>query len=107
MGRICCAVRDFSGQRALPRLILLDLNLPKMGGLEVLGDIKKDPDQQAIPVVILTTSARQADVSKAYDQRANCYLDKPVHWDGFSTSIASLNRFWAPVISAKPPLPTK
>jgi CheY-like chemotaxis protein len=94
-------VRDFSGQRALPRLILLDLNLPKMGGLEVLGDIKKDPDQQAIPVVILTTSERQADVSKAYELRANCYLDKPVHCDGFSTIIASLNRFWAPEITAK------
>jgi chemotaxis family two-component system response regulator Rcp1 len=86
-----------------PCLILLDLNLPKMGGLEVLGHIKEDPDLQAIPVVILTTSERQADVSKAYELRANCYLNKPVQWDGFSTIIASLNRFWAPEITAKLP----
>ena len=86
-----------------PCLILLDLNLPKMGGLEVLGHIKKDPSLQAIPVVILTTSERQADVSKAYELRANCYLNKPVQWDGFSTIIASLNRFWAPEITAKLP----
>ena len=86
-----------------PCLILLDLNLPKMGGLEVLGHIKKDPDLQAIPVVILTTSERQADVSKAYELRANCYLNKPVQWDGFSTIIASLNRFWAPEVTAKLP----
>jgi CheY-like chemotaxis protein len=86
-----------------PCLILLDLNLPKMGGLEVLGHIKKDVSLQAIPVVILTTSERQADVSKAYELRANCYLNKPVQWDGFSTIIASLNRFWAPEITAKIP----
>ena len=76
-----------------PCLILLDLNLPKMGGLEVMAHIKKDPDLQAIPVVILTTSERQADVTKAYALQANCYLNKPVQWDGFSTIIASLNRF--------------
>jgi CheY-like chemotaxis protein len=84
-----------------PCLILLDLNLPRMGGLEVLAQIKKDPDLQAIPVVILTTSERQADVSKAYDLRANCYLNKPVQWDGFTAIIASVNRFWAPEITAK------
>ncbi len=88
-----------------PCLILLDLNLPKMGGLEVLGQIKKDVNLQTIPVVILTTSERQADVSKAYELRANCYLNKPVQWDGFSTMIASLNRFWAPEITAKIPAP--
>jgi two-component system, chemotaxis family, response regulator Rcp1 len=86
-----------------PCLILLDLNLPKMGGLEVLGQIKRDPDLQAIPVVILTTSERQADVTKCYELKANCYLNKPVQWDGFSTIIASLNRFWAPAITAKLP----
>ncbi|MGA7839782.1 MAG: response regulator [Candidatus Acidiferrales bacterium] len=86
-----------------PCLILLDLNLPKLGGLEVLGQIKKDPDLQAIPVVILTTSERQADVTKAYELKANCYLNKPVQWDGFSTIIASLNQFWAPAITAKLP----
>ena len=87
-----------------PCLILLDLNLPKMGGLEVLGHIKKDPDLQAIPVVILATSERQADVTKCYELKANCYLNKPVQWDGFSTIIASLNRFWAPAITAKLPM---
>jgi chemotaxis family two-component system response regulator Rcp1 len=83
-------------------LILQDLNLPKMGRLEVLGYIKKDAYLQAIPVVILTTSQRQADVSKACEFRANCYLNKPVQWDRFST-IANLNRFWAPEITAKLP----
>jgi two-component system, chemotaxis family, response regulator Rcp1 len=77
-----------------PCLILLDLNLPKMGGLEVLSQIKKDPDLQAIPVVILTTSERQADVSRCRELRANCYLNKPVQWAGFSTIVAGLNRFW-------------
>jgi two-component system, chemotaxis family, response regulator Rcp1 len=86
-----------------PGLILLDLNLPKMGGLEVLGQIKRDPDLQAIPVVLLTTSERQADVTKCYELKPNCYLNKPVPWDGFSPIIASLNRFWAPEITAKLP----
>jgi two-component system, chemotaxis family, response regulator Rcp1 len=86
-----------------PCLILLDLNIPKMNGLEVLGQIKQDPTLQAIPVVILTTSERQADVSRAYELRANCYLNKPVQWDGFSTIVASLNRFWAPELAAKIP----
>ena len=83
-------------------LILLDLNLPKMGGLEALGHIKKDAYLQAIPAVILTTSQRQADVSKAREFRANCYLNKLVQWDRFST-IANLNRFWTPEITAKLP----
>jgi chemotaxis family two-component system response regulator Rcp1 len=84
-----------------PDMILLDLNLPKMSGLEALGHIKTDPDLQAIPVVILTTSERQADVTKAHALSANCYVNKPVQWDGFSTIIASLKRFWAPEITAK------
>jgi two-component system, chemotaxis family, response regulator Rcp1 len=83
-----------------PCLILLDLNLPKMGGLEVLGHIKKDPDLQAIPVGILTTSERQADVTKCYELKANCDLNKPVLWNRFSTIIASLNRFRSPAITA-------
>ena len=87
-----------------PCLILLDLNLPEDGWAGGAGlQIKKDPDLQAIPVVILTTSERQADVTKAYELKANCYLNKPVQWDGFSTIIASLNRFWAPAITAKLP----
>jgi two-component system, chemotaxis family, response regulator Rcp1 len=86
-----------------PDMIWLDLNLPKMGGLEVLGQIKKDSDLQAIPVVILTTSERRADVTKCYERKANCFLNKPVQWDEFSTIIASLNRFWAPAITAKLP----
>jgi chemotaxis family two-component system response regulator Rcp1 len=77
-----------------------------MGGLDVLGNIKKNPDLQAIPVMILTTSEWRADVSKAYELRANCYLDKPVQPDGFSTIIGSLNQFWAPAITAKLPAQT-
>jgi chemotaxis family two-component system response regulator Rcp1 len=84
-----------------PDMILLDLNLPRMDGRQVLAEIKKDDSLRMIPTVFLTTSERQADVSKACELRANFYLNKPVPWDGFSTIIASLNRFWAPEITAK------
>lgn len=77
-----------------PDLILLDLNLPKMDGREVLGHIKKSSTLKMIPTVILTTSDAQADIARSYELQANCYLTKPVHADSFETLVKSLNDFW-------------
>lgn len=77
-----------------PDLILPDLNLPKMDGREVLSHIKNNDDLKTIPIVILTTSDAQADITKSYELQANCYLTKPVHWDAFENLVKSINDFW-------------
>jgi CheY-like chemotaxis protein len=77
-----------------PDLILLDLNLPKMDGREVLALIKKDQYLKIIPTIILTTSDREADVQVSYQLQANCYLRKPAHWDAFDNLVKSINAFW-------------
>ena len=77
-----------------PDLILLDLNLPKMDGREVLAHIKKDESLKTIPVVILTTSEAEADILKSYQLQANCYLSKPVQLDAFQNLVKSINDFW-------------
>ena len=77
-----------------PDLILLDLNLPKMDGREVLVLIKEDPNLRTIPTVILTTSDAEADIVKSYQLRANCYLSKPVQLDAFESLVKSINDFW-------------
>jgi len=77
-----------------PDLILLDLNLPKMDGREVLAHIKKDESLKTIPVVILTTSGAEADILKSYQLQANCYLSKPVQLDAFQNLVKSINDFW-------------
>jgi two-component system, chemotaxis family, response regulator Rcp1 len=77
-----------------PDLILLDLNLPKMDGREVLALIKGDEGLQTIPTVILTTSVAEADIVKSYQLRANCYLSKPVQLDAFEDLVKSINDFW-------------
>jgi chemotaxis family two-component system response regulator Rcp1 len=77
-----------------PDLILLDLNLPKMDGREVLAHIKDDPGLKTIPTVILTTSDAEADIVKSYQLQANCYLSKPVQLDAFETLVKSINDFW-------------
>jgi chemotaxis family two-component system response regulator Rcp1 len=77
-----------------PHLILLDLNLPKMGGLKVLGQIKSDRILKAIPTIILTTSDADSDISMGYQMHANCYLRKPAHWDAFDRLVGSINAFW-------------
>ena len=77
-----------------PDLILLDLNLPKMDGREVLAHIKDDPALKAIPIVILTTSDAEADIVKSYQLHANCYLSKPVQLDSFEILVKSINDFW-------------
>jgi CheY-like chemotaxis protein len=77
-----------------PDLILLDLNLPKMDGREVLSHIKEDDGLKTIPVVILTASGTPGDVAKGYQLHANCYLFKPVQFDEFADLVKSINDFW-------------
>ena len=77
-----------------PDLILLDLNLPKMDGREVLAHIKDDQSLKLIPTVILTTSDAEADIVKSYQLQANCYLTKPVQLDEFELLVKSINDFW-------------
>jgi chemotaxis family two-component system response regulator Rcp1 len=77
-----------------PDLILLDLNLPKMDGREVLALIKRDQSLKIIPTIILTTSDDEADVMISYQLQANCYLRKPAQWDAFDGLVRSINAFW-------------
>ena len=77
-----------------PDLILLDLNLPKMDGREVLAHIKKDEGLKTIPIVILTTSEAEADIVNSYQLQANCYLSKPVQLDAFQSLVKSIKDFW-------------
>ena len=77
-----------------PDLILLDLNLPKMDGREVLAQIKSNDALKTIPTVILTTSEAEADIVKSYQLQANCYLSKPVQLDAFESLVRSINEFW-------------
>jgi chemotaxis family two-component system response regulator Rcp1 len=77
-----------------PHLILLDLNLPRMDGREVLAHIKGDSDLMMIPTVILTTSEAEADILKSYELHANCYLSKPVQLAAFELLVKSINDFW-------------
>jgi CheY-like chemotaxis protein len=77
-----------------PDLVILDLNLPKRSGQEVLADIKADADLRRIPVAVLTTSAAEADVVRSYDLGANCYLTKPVDVEQFLRVVQSIEDFW-------------
>jgi chemotaxis family two-component system response regulator Rcp1 len=81
-----------------PDLILLDLNLPRKDGREVLAEIKGDDSLRRIPVVILTSSEAEVDMLKAYDLHANCYITKPVDLDKFFTVIQSIEGFWLTVV---------
>lgn len=85
-----------------PDLILLDLNLPKKNGREVLGEIKEDPDLRRIPVVILTISKAKEDILKSYDRHANCYITKPVDLDQFINVVKSIEDFWLTVVKLPP-----
>jgi chemotaxis family two-component system response regulator Rcp1 len=82
----------------VPDLILLDLNLPKKDGREVLAEIKSDPKLRRIPVVILTTSSAEEDILKTYDLHANCYVTKPVDLDQFIRVVQSIEDFWVTVV---------
>jgi two-component system, chemotaxis family, response regulator Rcp1 len=82
-----------------PDIILLDLNLPKMNGREVLASIKEDPDLRRIPVVVLTTSTAEQDIRKTYDLHANCYVTKPVDLDQFINVIKTIKDFWLTIVN--------
>ena len=81
-----------------PDLILLDLNLPRKDGRQVLKEIKADPSLRRIPVVILTTSRDEGDVLRAYDLHANCYIPKPVDFNRFMEVVKSIEDFWLTVV---------
>ena len=81
-------------QAPRPDIILLDLNLPRMDGRQVLSLIKEDEDLKTIPTVILTTSEAEADIVKSYELQANCYLSKPVQLEAFETLVRSISDFW-------------
>ena len=85
-----------------PDLILLDLNLPKKNGREVLGDIKQDPDFKCIPVVVLTISKSEEDIMKSYNLHANCYISKPVGLDQFIEVVKSVEDFWLTIVKLPP-----
>lgn len=85
-----------------PDLILLDLNLPKMDGREVLAKIKSDPRLKRIPVVILTTSKNEEDILKTYNLHANCYITKPVDLEQFFEVIRSIEGFWLTIVRLPP-----
>jgi two-component system, chemotaxis family, response regulator Rcp1 len=85
-----------------PDIILLDLNLPKMDGREVLACIKKDASLRMIPTVILTTSEAETDVARSYELQANCYLTKPVQLDVFENVVRSINDFWLTTVKLPP-----
>lgn len=83
---------------AQPDLILLDLNLPKKDGREVLAEIKADERLMKIPVIILTTSAAEEDIARAYTRHANCYITKPVDLDQFLRVVQSIESFWLTLV---------
>ncbi|HKP74126.1 MAG TPA: response regulator [Longimicrobiaceae bacterium] len=85
-----------------PDLVLLDLNLPRMGGREVLAEIKADPALRTVPVVVLTTSQAERDVLAAYRLHANAYIVKPVDLDQFLGVIRSVEGFWLAVVKLPP-----
>lgn len=86
-----------------PDLILLDLNLPKKDGREVLAEIKADAKLRSIPVVVLTTSSAEKDILQSYNLHANCYITKPVDFDNFMEIIKTIEHFWLNVVK----LPSK
>ena len=81
-----------------PDLILLDLNLPRKDGREVLEEVKADPTLRRIPVVVLTTSEAEQDILRSYDLHANCYIRKPVDLDQFITVVRSIEDFWLTIV---------
>ena len=90
-------------QAERPDLILLDLNLPRKDGREVLEEIKNDEALKRIPVVVLTTSKAEEDILRAYGLHANCYVSKPVDFEQFATVVKAIETFWFTVVSLPQP----
>lgn len=82
------------GQAPRPDLVLLDLNMPKKDGRDVLREIKADPSLRKVPVVVLTTSSNEVDVNGAYDFHANSYIQKPREFEGFQAVISMITQYW-------------
>jgi CheY-like chemotaxis protein len=85
-----------------PDVVLLDLNLPRKDGREVLAEIKSDEDLRRIPVIILTISADEEDILRSYDTHANCYITKPLHLDQFMQVVKSIEDFWLEIVKLPP-----
>jgi chemotaxis family two-component system response regulator Rcp1 len=85
-----------------PDVILLDLNLPRKDGREVLAEIKEDPNLRRIPVVVLTVSKAEEDILKTYDLNANCYIIKPINLDQFIKVVKSIEEFWLTIVTLPP-----
>jgi len=85
-----------------PDIILLDLNLPKKDGRQVLAEVKGDQDLRRIPIVILTTSKAEEDILKTYDLHANCFVTKPVDFDQFVKVVQSIEHFWLSIVTLPP-----
>ena len=86
----------------LPDIVLLDLNMPKMGGHDVLNEIKNDKALKHIPVVILTSSDAEADVLSSYQSHANCYITKPIDMSQFSKIVSAIENFWFTIVKLPP-----
>jgi CheY-like chemotaxis protein len=85
-----------------PNLVLLDLNLPRKDGRQVLAEMKADADLRRIPVVVLTTSQAEQDILRSYDLHANCYITKPVDLDRFISVVRSIEEYWCSVVTLPP-----
>ncbi len=97
-GRGAYAGRD---PAQMPRLVLLDLNLPKVGGLEVLREIKSNPRTRSLPVVVLSSSTQDKDIVRSYDLGVNSYVSKPVRFEEFANVVAQMGLYW--LLINKPP----
>lgn len=93
--------------KTTPDLILLDINMPKMNGHEVLKEIKSNPEIKHIPVIMLTTSSSDLDVMKSYQSHANCYITKPVDVNDFLEVIATIENFWISIVQLPKKIPDK
>jgi chemotaxis family two-component system response regulator Rcp1 len=85
-----------------PDIILLDLNMPRMGGLELMEIVKQDNDLKRIPIVVLTTSSAEEDILRSYNLHANCYITKPVDFDQFMRVIGTIESFWLNIVQLPP-----
>jgi len=94
--------QDNYAKKPHPDIVLLDLNLPRKDGREVLAEIKSDDNLRRIPVVVLTTSQSEEDILKAYNLAANCYITKPVDFDQFVKIVQSIENFWFAIVKLPP-----
>ncbi len=85
-----------------PDIVLLDLNLPRLDGREVLANVKSDPDLAKIPIIVLTSSTAEQDIEESYGLHANCYISKPVDFTEFIQAVRSLEGFWLKIVRLPP-----